>query len=286
MANRPLEYRPFEYSAMYSEYIPEAEKMISTGRVPYIYTFFAEKACSATAVELQTNTTAFSVQTGGTHEKLAIDSTNTDDNASGSGCAAALKAWGVDSANNMRVFSTNLSGTTVASGATAMYEINTLYVGSYGTSTQNCKGSCWASMIGKGSQKIVTIKAGQNHNRDCRVWFPKGWRAKILTLHAFFVTKTKSSVDSIGKIFPHYYDAYTNKQYDGSHDIVTFSREGGHYDSRHFNREYGNDTTMGKLTFYGVSPTTDQTIGMTAKIMLWAEPNALASGQKAQILGV
>jgi hypothetical protein len=280
----PLDYRPYEYGIMFADYIPEAEKLKGTHRIPYIYSFHVQKAVSATAVEFVTNTTAFSVQAGGTHEKLAIDSVTTDDNASGSGCAASLKVWGVDSAKNMRIFSTNLSGITVASGATAMYEINTLYVGSYGTSAQNCKGSCWAAMIGKNSQHIVSISAGQNHSQNCRIWFPKGWRAKILSLHAYFATDAKHSVNAV--VFPSYYDAYENKQFDGSHEQAGFGFAGATFGPETFARTYGNDTTMGKLTFFGKNLSGTETLGIAVKVMLWAEPGKLGTGQFKHMVGV
>ena len=285
MARNPLEYRPVEYGTMFAEYIPEAEKLKGTARVPYIYTLYMDKACSASAVEIITATTAFSEQTGGTFQKVVVDSTSVDDKSAGTGCCVSLKVWGIDSASNMRVASIATSGTTVSStGTVAMYEVNTMYAGAYGTSAQNCKGSCWAAMIGKNSQHIVTIKAGQNHSRNCRIWFPKGWRAKILSLHAYFATDAKHSCQAV--VFPNYYDAYENKQYDGSHDQVGFGIGGGRFGPECFPRTYGNDTTNGKLTFYGKNLSGTENIGIVAKVMLWAEPSALVTGQIKYIQGV
>lgn len=280
----PLDYRPYEYGIMFADYIPEAEKLKGTHRIPYIYSFHTQKEISASAVEFITATTAFSVQADGTHEKLEIDSTSVDDKSSTSACAQSLKAWGIDSASNMRIFSTDLSGTTAASGSVAMYEINTLYTGSFGLSAQNCKGSCWASVFDLNSQHIVTIKAGQNHSDNCRVWFPKGWRAKILSLHAFFATDAKESCNAV--IFPHYYDASSNKQFDSSHEKAGFGYAGAKFGPETFPRTYGNDTTMGKLSFFGINLSGTETLGIAVKVMLWAEPGKLVTGQTKYMVGV
>ena len=285
MARNPLEYRPVEYGTMYGEYIPEAEKLLGTNRIPYIYDFHCAKACSATAVELVTNTTDYTVHAAGTYKKVVVDSTSTDDNSSGSACAVALKAWGIDSAKNMRVQSITLSGLTVSStGTCAMYAVNTLYVGTYGTSNQSCKGSCWAAMIGKNSQKVVTIKALTNHSDNAKFWIPPGWRAKILSVHAFFDTDAKHSCQAA--IFPQYYDIYANDDYAGSHDRIVFGIGGGNYGPNSFHRTYGNDTTMSKLSFYGINLSGTENLATQVRVMLWAEPSALLSTQSKYMVGV
>jgi hypothetical protein len=284
MAITPVKYCPKEYALIAGEYIPEAEKLIAKGLRPYIYDFYATKAVSATAVEFISGgiNTALNVQAAGCHKKIAVISASTDDHSKGTATIVSLKVLGIDSNHNYNLVTATMSGTTSASATTTLYEVTVAYSNVFGTSAQNAKGSIKVSMTGKTSKAVLDIVSGQNVSVSSRVWAPKNWYGKILSVKANFVTQVVSGDQA--QIFPQYYDAYSNKNFDGSHDKVGFAVGGAQFNSDSFPRTYGNATTNWKVSFYGIATATE-TLGIAVRMLLWADTPSLASGQFKYIVG-
>lgn len=280
----PLKYAPREYGSIKGEYIPEAEKLLGMHLRPYIYDFKISMAVSATAVEFKSTgiDTALNVQNSGSHAKIAVISTDALDATSATCAVQQLKVLGIDSNHNYNLVSCTPSGTTSASATTALYEVVVAYSSLYGSGGQDMAGSLKVSMTGKTSKAILDITSGQNVSLSSRVWAPKNWYGKILSVKANFVTQVVSGDQA--EIFPQYYDAYANASFDGSHDTVGFAVGGAQFDSHAFPRVYGNATTNWKVSFYGLGTATE-TIGIAVRIMLWADVGSLASGQFKYIVG-
>jgi hypothetical protein len=281
----PYAYKPRRYSTLFGEYIPEAEKLLGTGREVYVWDVAMQKSLSATAVEFVEGgiETHLNLQVTYSQDKLGVFSASTDDKSAAAGAIRKVKKWIIRSDHNYEILETAMSGITVNSSSKDAMDVGVVYASLLGTTAdKSAAGSIKVGFLTKHTDAVLTIVSHDLHSHCTRVPICKGWRCKIHSLHGHWQTAPES--DSICYLFPQYDDRDAAFAERGSTDAVGFHKE-GNFGPDHFTRIYGNDSTNGRLTLYGYVQGGAKTVGIVVRYLLWAEPTGIGSGQVNYIVG-
>jgi len=265
-------YLPRLYNTTF-DYCIEAERLRARGFIPYIYDFSVPKAISASTEFMTGSNTELIVQSGGTYIKCDVKCSNTKDKSSTSGCVRTATAFGIDRYYNYRTIDINTSGVTANSNATTMRELMTCFSKTTGLAGDDAEGNVRFARTTKASAMVVSISSATNRMLTSRVYLPKYWRAKIIGGQVNCSTSGTTSSGVL--VYPSYYDAtynYGSRDEDSSANAVSFyaAHNGGSFDSKTWPRVYGNDTTMGKLKFYGKRMNAlSETWVLKCRILIW-----------------
>jgi hypothetical protein len=269
------------------DYYPLAEKLVDKGFKPYLVNLHSQKALSAANLEFITgSSTELSVVMGGSSTKVDIISASTDDKSALSGHTRQVRFWGINDSDNLILEARSLSGTTAVSGTNVYKEINDFAGFLYGTTTVNihdAKGNIDIGQTGKVTNEVLRIAANDNTILTSRIWIPKNWRARIVHGHVNAGDGTTGRSSGV-LVFPQWYDALHQEE-DGSRETQAFFHESTKVDETVWDKTYGSDDTMGKLTFFGQRINNSDTWNLHATVLIWATHH-IASTQKRDIAGL
>jgi hypothetical protein len=266
-------------------YIILAEKLISRGFKPYIVHLHAKQAVSATAVEFNVgSTTELSVVLSGSSSKVSIVSASTDDKSAATGDTMSVEFWGIDSDNNIAVETIATSGTTASSGTKVWRNINQPNCKTWGSGGKDAKGAINIGQIGKHTNEVFQIAANTNTIQNTRIWLPPKWRARIVD--GFVGAGDGTTGRSTGILaFPHYYDGL-NQDNDSSYENAAFFHENTQFREDTWASTYGNDTTMFKITFFGLQINNGDVWNIHARMLIWATHTIKGTSQNKTIAGL
>lgn len=268
-------------------YIVFANELIARGLQPYIVDLHASEALTATNAEFITgSTTELSTVMSGSSTKVDVISASTDDKSALSGHTRQVQIWGINNSDNLVLETISLSGTTAVSSTNTYKELNDMAGYLYGSGSAgmfDAAGKIDVGQTGKVTNECLSISAAKTRIDTARLWIPKNWRARIVHVHV--TAGDNSAARSAGiLLFPQWYDAL-HKAEDGSDETCAFFHETSDIGPYIWSKTYGNDTTMGKLTFYGQRINASETWNLHAKVIIWAEHHH-ASTQKKDIAGL
>jgi len=245
-------YLPQTYSTVF-DYIPYAERLKARGFIPYIYDINVSKAISSSTEFVNGSTTELVTVAASSYVKVDVKCTNSKDKSIASGCVRQITSFGIDRYYNYKYVDFSVSGVTAVSTTTTMREMMTVVSKLTGAAGDDAEGAIRLNKTGKASAAVVSITSGMNRMLTSRVYLPKYWRAKVVSGRV--TGSTSGTVSSGILVYPHYYDAtgaYGSKDEDSTATSVTFFHTKDNIiDENTFPMIYGNDSTIGKLKFYG-----------------------------------
>ena len=173
------------------------------------------------------------------------------------------------------------SGTTVTS-STNYYKAHNDMAGSLwgalSATTHDAKGNIDIGKVGKVTNEIARIPANANNYYNTILWIPKNWRARIVYAHCG-AGDTATGRSTAVLMFPQYYDAL-NQGFDGSFETFAFFHESSAIHTDAWEKTYGSDSTMSKLSFFGTQINSTDTWAFHAQVLIWATHNLDASQNK------